>query len=125
MKHSEVKPGDLFLHGGTVCLKSEYFNGSGACLSYIVGSGEVFWGGVKTSAELNDLAVIPISLQDQQFNLPELYEFGFREKRKSLGLSLRDVAEETGVSPSTISRIENGKPCEYDAVKYLNDFYNR
>ena len=29
-------------------------------------------------------------------------------KREELGLSLRDVADETGVSASTLSRIENG-----------------
>lgn len=31
-----------------------------------------------------------------------------RRKRESLGLSLRDVADETTVSASTLSRIENG-----------------
>jgi transcriptional regulator with XRE-family HTH domain len=31
-----------------------------------------------------------------------------RRKRESLGLSLRDVADETSVSASTLSRIENG-----------------
>src|SRR5438046_10681240 len=31
-----------------------------------------------------------------------------RRRRESLGLSLRDVADETGVSASTLSRIENG-----------------
>jgi transcriptional regulator with XRE-family HTH domain len=31
-----------------------------------------------------------------------------RRRRESLGLSLRDVADETSVSASTLSRIENG-----------------
>ena len=31
-----------------------------------------------------------------------------RRRRKQRGLSLRDVADETGVSASTLSRIENG-----------------
>ncbi len=31
-----------------------------------------------------------------------------RRRREELSLSLRDVADETGVSPSTLSRIENG-----------------
>src|SRR5258707_5629425 len=31
-----------------------------------------------------------------------------RRRREELGLSLRDVADETGVSASTLSRIENG-----------------
>ena len=36
-----------------------------------------------------------------------------RRKREDEGLSLRDVADETGVSASTLSRIENGtvNPC--------------
>ncbi len=32
-----------------------------------------------------------------------------RRRREQQGLSLRDVAEETGVSASTLSRIENGR----------------
>jgi len=31
-----------------------------------------------------------------------------RRRREQQGMSLRDVAEETGVSASTLSRIENG-----------------
>ncbi len=43
-------------------------------------------------------------------NLVNTIELGraIRRKREETGLSLRDVADETGVSASTLSRIENG-----------------
>jgi transcriptional regulator with XRE-family HTH domain len=43
-------------------------------------------------------------------NLVNTVELGrsIRRKREEAGLSLRDVADETGVSASTLSRIENG-----------------
>ena len=46
----------------------------------------------------------------QQRSLVNTVELGraIRRKREEAGLSLRDVANETGVSASTLSRIENG-----------------
>ena len=43
-------------------------------------------------------------------NLVNTVELGraIRRRREELGLSLRDVADETNVSASTLSRIENG-----------------
>jgi len=43
-------------------------------------------------------------------NLVNTVELGraIKRRREELGLSLRDVADETGVSASTLSRIENG-----------------
>ena len=48
-----------------------------------------------------------------------------RRKREELGLSLRDVADETGVSASTLSRIENGtgKP-DADNIARLTAWLN-
>jgi transcriptional regulator with XRE-family HTH domain len=48
-----------------------------------------------------------------------------RRKRKELGLSLRGVAEKTGVSASTLSRIENGagKP-DADNIARLSEWLN-
>ncbi|HEY0004992.1 MAG TPA: helix-turn-helix domain-containing protein [Pyrinomonadaceae bacterium] len=48
-----------------------------------------------------------------------------RRKREDLGLSLRDVADETGVSASTLSRIENGtgKP-DADNIARLTAWLN-
>ena len=49
-------------------------------------------------------------MADQSKSLVNTIELGraIRRKREELGLSLRDVADETGVSASTLSRIENG-----------------
>ena len=48
-----------------------------------------------------------------------------RRKREEQGLSLRDVADETGVSASTLSRIENGtgKP-DADNIARLTGWLN-
>jgi transcriptional regulator with XRE-family HTH domain len=48
-----------------------------------------------------------------------------RRKREETGLSLRDVADETGVSASTLSRIENGtgKP-DADNIARLTNWLN-
>jgi transcriptional regulator with XRE-family HTH domain len=48
-----------------------------------------------------------------------------RRKREEQGLSLRDVADETGVSASTLSRIENGtgKP-DADNIARLTTWLN-
>ena len=49
-------------------------------------------------------------MADTRKNLVNTVELGraIRRKREELGLSLRDVADETNVSASTLSRIENG-----------------
>jgi transcriptional regulator with XRE-family HTH domain len=48
-----------------------------------------------------------------------------RRKRQELGLSLRGVAEKTGISASTLSRIENGagKP-DADNIARLSEWLN-
>ncbi len=48
-----------------------------------------------------------------------------RRRRQELGLSLRDVADKTGVSASTLSRIENGtgKP-DADNIARLTSWLN-
>lgn len=48
---------------------------------------------------------------------------GFKARRESLSLSLRDVANKTRVSPSTISRIERGSEADYSNVKILHEWY--
>jgi transcriptional regulator with XRE-family HTH domain len=49
-------------------------------------------------------------MTNQSKSLVNTVELGraIRRKREELGLSLRDVADETQVSASTLSRIENG-----------------
>lgn len=60
-------------------------------------------------------------------SLVDTVELGraIRRKREDAGLSLRDVADETGVSASTLSRIENGtgKP-DADNIARLTAWLN-
>lgn len=53
--------------------------------------------------------------------MPSWREFLLR--RQKLKLSLQDVANATGVSKPTISRLERGKEVYYGNVKNINDFY--
>jgi transcriptional regulator with XRE-family HTH domain len=66
-------------------------------------------------------------MADQSKSLVNTVELGraIRRKREELGLSLRDVADETGVSASTLSRIENGtgKP-DADNIARLTGWLN-
>ena len=49
-------------------------------------------------------------MADRNENFINTVELGraIKRRREELGLSLRDVADETNVSASTLSRIENG-----------------
>ncbi len=66
-------------------------------------------------------------MADNAKSLVNTVELGraIRRKREELGLSLRDVADETGVSASTLSRIENGtgKP-DADNIARLTGWLN-
>lgn len=56
--------GELFIHGGTIGLKSEYRTDSGAIEAFIVGTGEMFWGGTNTGDKQRELLVKPFSIID-------------------------------------------------------------
>jgi hypothetical protein len=60
MKSKLVKlkdcPKGLFMHGNTLCTKTEY-----GVESYIIWSGEYYWGGAETKDEISDCLVLPIS----------------------------------------------------------------
>src|SRR2546421_9373609 len=66
-------------------------------------------------------------MADQPKSLVNTIELGraIRRKREEMGLSLRDVADETNVSASTLSRIENGtgKP-DADNIARLTAWLN-
>jgi len=66
-------------------------------------------------------------MADQSKSLVNTVELGraIRRRREEMGLSLRDVADETGVSASTLSRIENGtgKP-DADNIARLTGWLN-
>lgn len=43
----DLEPGSLFVFDGCLALKTEYMTEAGAVESFIVGSGEMFWGGTS------------------------------------------------------------------------------
>ncbi len=47
-----------------------------------------------------------------------------RERREAMGLCLRSVSDQSGVSHSTISRIENGKAVDWETMVKLAKFYS-
>lgn len=47
----------------------------------------------------------------------------YSSRRKSLNLSMDDVAKMVGCSKSTISRLEKGAEVYYSTVKAINDIY--
>lgn len=57
-----IEPGQMFKFGETLALMSEY----GDCEAYIVGSGELFWGGAKSQQERRDLRVVPLEAPPAQ-----------------------------------------------------------
>lgn len=52
-------PVGLFKHGKCLGLKTEYMINN-RVEAYVVESGEIFWGGVNTDEEVNNLLVTPI-----------------------------------------------------------------
>lgn len=66
IKLDDLPSGTLFKYDDTVALKSEYRTDQGAVQSYIVGSGEMFWGGAKNAYDLNNLIVIPLTPPTQK-----------------------------------------------------------
>lgn len=60
VKLGELKAGKLFMYNGIIALKSEYCTEKGAVEAYIVGSGEMFWGGTSTPKEQVQLEVIEL-----------------------------------------------------------------
>ncbi|EMY8532976.1 TPA: hypothetical protein ACGW5B_000541 [Bacillus paranthracis] len=57
---ADLEPGKLFRFGNTIGFKSEYQTGR-AIEAFIVGSGEMFWGGTNTANEQRELMVCPIN----------------------------------------------------------------
>jgi hypothetical protein len=65
VKLSELNEGMLFEYKGTIALKTEYKNTNGGCECYIIGTGEMFWGGTTNSVALNNLMVMPVWVKEQ------------------------------------------------------------
>jgi len=64
----ELPAGSLFLSEdmSTLGMKSEYHTGSGACEAFIVGSGEMFWGGVSSGPAQQALVVFGVKVTDKK-----------------------------------------------------------
>lgn len=59
-----LAPGSLFIHNGTIAVKSEYYIANGAIEAIIVGSGCFFWGGTDDPNIQLSLEVIEVELTD-------------------------------------------------------------
>lgn len=82
----------------------------------------------KILQTINELLKHNITRNEAVSRLLSLYNvipssLSFKDRRRKLRLSLRDVAKKTGVSLSTISRIERGNECNFGNVKSLDDWY--
>lgn len=97
----ELPSGSLFSFNGTIALKSEYRSESGAIEAYIVGSGEMFWGGTQTAEALQELIVFPIQTG------VEILEYALRDI---------DLEGDFIDPPSTVKR------CAEIARKALSEF---
>lgn len=56
-KLANLRPGLFVSAGGELCVKTEY-----GIDSYIVSTGEYFWGGATTRAELDNVLVTPVDV---------------------------------------------------------------
>jgi hypothetical protein len=66
----DLDAGTLFKYGNTYALKTEYCTEKGICKCFIVGSGEMFWGGVSNP---NELLVEPVNLGHMLEEIQWLY----------------------------------------------------
>ncbi|MCU5196478.1 hypothetical protein OCE52_16875 [Bacillus mobilis] len=84
---ADLEPGKLFRFGDTIGFKSEYRTG-GAVEAFIVGSGEMFWGGTDTAEEQRELMVEPVEEKEvTNFQVEDIDGCEF-VKVKSLGNAL-------------------------------------
>lgn len=66
VKLCELKPGSLFMTPDKSCLalKSEYNTNQGAVEAFIVGTGEMFWGGTSDPRVQRNLDVLKVEIKD-------------------------------------------------------------
>ncbi|HDR6312983.1 TPA: hypothetical protein QCU60_005007 [Bacillus cereus] len=55
---ADLEPGKLCRFGDTIGFKAEYWTG-GAVEAFIVGSGEMFWGGTSAAKDQREVVVEP------------------------------------------------------------------
>ena len=74
-------PIGLFMCEDTLCVKTEY-----GYESYIVSSGEYFWGGAKTREQIGDVLVLPIPdkvVSSLENDFARNMEFAIKERDKN------------------------------------------
>jgi len=59
----KLSAGSLFQYEETIALKTEYGTESGAIEAFIVGSGEMFWGGTNNAKDQRKLKVSKLILK--------------------------------------------------------------
>lgn len=57
----DLPNGSLFIYENCLALKSEYVADSGAIEAYIVGTGEMFWGGTNNAEDQRKLKVTQVN----------------------------------------------------------------
>ena len=64
----KLPAGSLFLSEdmSTLGMKSEYYTDKGACEAFIVGSGEMFWGGTSNGAAQQALTVFQVDVKEKK-----------------------------------------------------------
>ena len=82
--------------------------------------GWIFQAMQQYAEEYHKDKILNLKKSDHEHSLP----YTLNDMRLKLKLSLRDVAKKTGVSASTISRIERGSDCDFRSVKALYEFYS-
>lgn len=58
----KLPSGSLFLKDETLCLKTEYRTDNGAIEAFIVGSGEMFWGGTDNAKDQANMEVTEVEV---------------------------------------------------------------
>ncbi|RLI34893.1 hypothetical protein DRO66_08085 [Candidatus Bathyarchaeota archaeon] len=90
---------------------------------------QVVYGGVrvwfsKLEVAKNNL-VFDQLWDDLNFNSDFPHVSDMKDRREFLGFTMRYVEDRTGVSASTISRLERGRPPLYETVRVLHEFYSK
>lgn len=92
MKLHEVPKGSLFRYDETIGFVSEYSTDKGAIEAYILGSGEMFWGGTTEPMKQRELRVEVIDLNHQLTELEKKVEENLKH-RKSIVMDSFEVVQ--------------------------------
>ena len=63
IKLKDLEAGKLFMFNDTIALKSEYLTANYAVEAFILGTGEMFWGGTSTAEKQRELEVVELEVE--------------------------------------------------------------